>query len=232
MDLGIPAILYVLQNNLNFFALKVLSPTLFVVCGQTKILSTAVFGAALAGKKYGNGQMFALAALTVGVVFVQTSEKAPSGAENNSVANDVVFGLFAVLLAAAFSGLSGVYLEILYKKEKETIWLRNVQLGVFSVPAALVNLYFDTELFIVPESIFRGFDFYVLVLVSLHAIGGLVVAFVLLRSSAVAKCFAASTSLSLCALISSYLNQHPLNPLCVACILLVCTSTALYSMNG
>lgn len=69
--LSIPAVLYVLQNNLQFVAASNLDPTTFQVAYQLKILTTALFSVLLLRRKLGADKWAALVVLAVGVGIVQ-----------------------------------------------------------------------------------------------------------------------------------------------------------------
>lgn len=69
--LSIPAVLYVLQNNLQFVAASNLDPTTFQVAYQLKILTTALFSVIMLRRKLGADKWAALVVLAVGVGIVQ-----------------------------------------------------------------------------------------------------------------------------------------------------------------
>ena len=50
-----------------------------------------------------------------------------------------VAGLLAVLCASVTSGLAGVYTEKILKGSDTSMWMRNIQLGQFSLPASLCS---------------------------------------------------------------------------------------------
>jgi len=62
-----PASLYVVQNNLNFFAMRGLSPATFVVCSQMKILTSAVFSVWLLKVRLTTRKVAAICTLTIGI---------------------------------------------------------------------------------------------------------------------------------------------------------------------
>ncbi|CBQ71370.1 related to UDP-galactose transporter [Sporisorium reilianum SRZ2] len=77
--LSIPAILYVLQNNLQYVAVSNLEPPVFICAYQMKILTTAFFSIVLLRKKIGMWQWLSLGMLAIGVAVVQIQSKSVSG---------------------------------------------------------------------------------------------------------------------------------------------------------
>jgi len=71
VQLGIPAVLYTVQNNCLFVGLSHLDAAVAHVTYQTKILFTALFSIALLGKQLGPSQWAGLSSLVLGVISVQ-----------------------------------------------------------------------------------------------------------------------------------------------------------------
>ena len=129
--LAIPAVCYALQNNLVFLAISNLSAAAAQVLYQLKTLTTALFSVLLLGRTFQPSQWASFVLLGLGVVLVQTqdakSAKAPTGASP-------AVGVMAALAAASLSGFAGVYLEKMYTSGSSSLWMRNVQLGIFALP--------------------------------------------------------------------------------------------------
>jgi UDP-sugar transporter A1/2/3 len=142
--LAIPAILYVIQNNLQYVAASNLDVATFQVTYQMKILTTAFFSVIMLRKKLSRTKWMALIMLAVGVGIVQIqTTSAPSQHSTGSVhiskgsaqlrseipeIPDVVEpilnaarvmhpfkGFMAVTMACMTSGLAGVYFEFILK---------------------------------------------------------------------------------------------------------------------
>uniref|UniRef100_A0A8C6WJ83 Solute carrier family 35 member A3b n=1 Tax=Neogobius melanostomus TaxID=47308 RepID=A0A8C6WJ83_9GOBI len=57
-----------------------------------------------------------------------------------------VCGVMAVLMACVSSGFAGVYFEKILKETKQSVWVRNIQLGLFSFVLGLLGmLLYDGE---------------------------------------------------------------------------------------
>ena len=74
--LSIPALLYVVQNSLQFVAISNLPVATFQVTYQMKILTTAAFSVALLRKKLGSTKWLSLFFLAIGVGIVQIQSTA------------------------------------------------------------------------------------------------------------------------------------------------------------
>ena len=72
--LALPSALYVIQNNLLFKAVRLLSPTMYMVCSQSKILTSALFSVLLLNSRITRRQCLALMTLVVGMILVNASE--------------------------------------------------------------------------------------------------------------------------------------------------------------
>uniref|UniRef100_A0A4W6FJC3 Solute carrier family 35 member A3b n=1 Tax=Lates calcarifer TaxID=8187 RepID=A0A4W6FJC3_LATCA len=127
MKLAIPAGIYTLQNNLLYVALSNLDAATYQVTYQLKILTTALFSVSMLGRRLGFYQWLSLLLLMAGVTLVVVmwcdSEQKILSAGSQFV------GLMAVLMACVSSGFAGVYFEKILKETKQSVWVRNIQLG-------------------------------------------------------------------------------------------------------
>ncbi|CAE7106736.1 unnamed protein product [Rhizoctonia solani] len=232
--LSIPAILYVIQNNLQFVAASNLDVATFQVTYQMKILTTAAFSVMLLRKRLSKTKWAALFFLALGVGIVQIQSTAPNhdapaptgsadpvvkaAAETVSArAHEVISqakhvmnpmkGFAAVSAACVTSGLAGVYFEMVLKGSQADLWVRNVQLSLFSLLPALVPIIFnnngpssDGRSF--PFSLFANFSGWAWATVLTQVFGGLITAIVIKYSDNIMKGFATSLSIVLSFLAS------------------------------
>ncbi|PFH51702.1 hypothetical protein AMATHDRAFT_80138 [Amanita thiersii Skay4041] len=224
--LSIPAILYVIQNSLQFVAISNLPVATFQVTYQMKILTTAAFSVALLRKKLGGTKWLSLffLAIGVGIVQIQSSSGHHAGTKNVSVgsAHDYhvhvmspLKGFGAVTAACFTSGLAGVYFEMVLKNSKADLWVRNVQLSLFSLIPALIPVLCSPA----PEDsrgvisdLFRNFGGWAWATVSIQVFGGLVTAIVIKYSDNIMKGFATSLSILLSFLASVILFDFRMTP--------------------
>ena len=233
--LCLPALLYVVQSNLLFFSSKRLPPVVYTVCSQSKIISTAGFSRLILGTKVRYSQCTALVFLVLGILLVQVPDSVPEFRPSENIRENTV-GILAVMLASLTSGLAGVVLEKLYKdpgdsKEmKHTIWTRNVQLSLISIPFALAGVFIHAREEVFAGHFFHGYDHVVLSVIVLQAVGGLIIAFVLKFSNSIMKCIAIAVSICCCAIYSVHTNELLVTPKLVSGIFLVSASVLAFSL--
>ena len=230
VTLSIPCILYVAQNNLLFDAVRNLPTTIYVVCSQGKILSSAFFSYALLGTVLSRRRVLMLALLIVGMILVQAPAPKDSSLKQNSEGNQMR-GLCSIFLACLTSGFAGVYLERIYKGGDggKSVWTKNMQLSCFSLPLSfLVAIHSDAAVSF--ETLFAGYDVAVVGVILLQAAGGLIVAIVMRYASTILKCFAVSASICVCAMIAMISGQEEVTAQCIAGVTLVMTATLVYGM--
>uniref|UniRef100_A0A2K6TQ17 Major facilitator superfamily domain containing 14A n=1 Tax=Saimiri boliviensis boliviensis TaxID=39432 RepID=A0A2K6TQ17_SAIBB len=132
LKLAIPSGIYTLQNNLLYVALSNLDAATYQVTYQLKILTTALFSVSMLSKKLGVYQWLSLVILMTGVAFVQWPSDSQLDSKELSAGSQFV-GLMAVLTACFSSGFAGVYFEKILKETKQSVWIRNIQLGKFEM---------------------------------------------------------------------------------------------------
>lgn len=142
--LMVPAVLYTLQNSLQYFSMSMLSAPVFQVLYQMKIITTAFFSVLILSKHLSTLQWVSVVALACGVALVQLSQSS-GGADEHT---NSFLGLISVLCACMTSGFAGVYFEMVLKSSKASIWLRNIQLSLIGIVTGLVrNKVSDVFLF-------------------------------------------------------------------------------------
>ncbi|KAL4247303.1 UDP-galactose transporter [Abortiporus biennis] len=209
--LSIPAILYVIQNNLQFVAVSNLEAATFQVSYQMKILTTAGFSVLLLRKKLSPTKWLALLFLAIGVGIVQIQTGSAKAVTINHEMN-AFKGFMAVVMACFTSGLAGVYFEMVLKNSQGDLWVRNVQLSLFSLLPALVPVLFSNtnssgNLF--STNLFANFGVWAWATVLTQVLGGLLTALVIKYADNILKGFATSLSIVISFLASVALfNFH------------------------
>ncbi|KAF8808988.1 hypothetical protein BYT27DRAFT_7222567 [Phlegmacium glaucopus] len=242
--LSIPAILYVVQNSLQFVAISNLPVASFQVSYQMKILTTAAFSVALLRKKLTPTKWLSLFFLAIGVGIVQiqttvghvtprSSATAVGSAHEFHVhVMSPLKGFGAVTAACFTSGLAGVYFEMVLKGSKADLWVRNVQLSLFSLIPALLPILCAAPL---PDSrgffldLFRHFGAWAWATVAIQVFGGLVTAIVIKYSDNILKGFATSLSIVLSFLASVALFDFSITPSFIIGASTVLTATWMYN---
>uniref|UniRef100_A0A3B5LJC1 Solute carrier family 35 member A3b n=1 Tax=Xiphophorus couchianus TaxID=32473 RepID=A0A3B5LJC1_9TELE len=209
MKLAVPAGIYTLQNNLLYVALSNLDAATYQVTYQLKILTTALFSVSMLGKRLGLYQWLSLLSLMAGVTLVQWPTDS-TGEQKVLTAGSQVVGVAAVLTACMSSGFAGVYFEKILKETKQSVWVRNIQLGtILNLTSWLLSNF------------------------ALQAMGGLVVAVVIKYADNILKGFATSVSIIVSTLISYFvLNDfHPTGVFFLGATLVI-AATFLYGYHG
>lgn len=225
---GIPALLYTVQNNLVYLAISNLDAAVFQVTFQIKILTTALFTVLLLNRSLRVLQWFALTILCIGVSIIQIQNVKVS--KNGSGEHkSAIFGLFCVIMACVLSGLAGVYFEKILKNSKVSIWVRNIQLGLFGTFFALVTVYLSDYEGIQTKGFFFGYTPLVWINILIQSGGGLLVAIVIKYADNILKGFATSIAIIISCLASVYLFDTVIDTVFGIGTFLVVLSVVLYS---
>lgn len=225
LKVGVPALLYVIQNNLLYVSAKNLDAATSQVTYQLKILTTAIFSIILLKRKIILTQWVSLLILILGVVLVQLSnagDKKPEG-------DNRLLGFAAIILACLLSGLSGVYFEMILKGSDVSIWMRNVQLSLLSIPCAIGTCLISESDKIFQHGFFHNYTGFIVFLILLNASGGLLVAVVVKYADNILKGFATSLAIVLACIFQIYLFDFVITVQFLIGALLVMFSVFLYS---
>ena len=193
--LAVPAVLYLIQNNLLYFALSHLHATPYKVTYNLKILTSAFFSVTLSGQRLGRRKWISLVVLFCGVSIVQMDK--PGGIQAQRYDNGLGYqtmGFIAVCAAAVTSGFSGVYQQRILQSSKTSMWIRNTQMGITSVVLGACGTLIKDRQAIRRAGFFQGYSAVVWLVISLQAFGGLNVAFILKYADNILKGFAAAFS--------------------------------------
>ena len=227
MLLGVPAACYALQNNLIFVAITNLSAAAAQVLYQLKTLSTAFFSVAILRKTFRIPQWISFLLLMVGVVFVQSQDAKSSTTATGAYP---ALGVISAVAAAALSGFAGVFLEKMFTSGGTSLWMRNVQLGLFAIPLQLLAIYQLDYAFVVRHGPLHNFHFLTWVVVAVQVAGSLLTAIVIKFAGNILKTFATVLALLMTCVWSMVLfaDFHP-TPLFVAGVAITATSVWLYA---
>ncbi|KAI8052564.1 nucleotide-sugar transporter [Gilbertella persicaria] len=261
IKLAIPAILYLVQNNLQYIAATNLDAATFQVTYQLKILTTAFFSVVILHRKLSSTKWTALAILTVGIIFVVIPKNALNTwlgyetVETESIGNQSnLKGIVSVLVACILSGLAGVYFEKIVKQKEQDLeghytkpervltipfddrmqlWIRNIQLSLFSV---LLGGVFMVGLQdghqIIQQGFFQHYSTLTWIVILIQAGGGLIVGLVVRYADNILKGFATSISIILSSIVSVWLFQAQVDLVFGMGALLVIYATYLYSKSS
>jgi len=236
----------VLQNNLLFLGAKLLPTIVYIVCTQTKILATAIMSRLILGTRLSRGKHTSLLFLGVGILLVQQNEDNINTTQQEGNLASETIGMIAVFVASFTSGTAGIVLEKIYKESdnlvsdsmlerkqlmNHTIWTRNVQLSLISLPFALLGVVFQDGESPSTQSFLKGFDKYVWGVILCQAAGGVIIAFVMKFANNILKCLAVAISICCCAVYSVVMGDLAVNGTLLFGILVVVASVYSFSAN-
>ncbi|XP_022230471.1 UDP-N-acetylglucosamine transporter [Drosophila obscura] len=217
----VPSLVYIVQNNLLYVSASHLDAATYQVTYQLKILTTAMFAVVILRRKLLTTQWGALLLLVMGIVLVQlaqtvtgtggssdSSSSAGGDAASSSSAGpeqNRMLGLWSALGACFLSGFAGIYFEKILKGAEISVWMRNVQLSLLSIPFGLLTCFVNDASRIFEHGFFHGYDFFVWYLVLLQAGGGLIVAVVVKYADNILKGFATSLAIIISCVASIYI---------------------------
>ncbi|XP_050088634.1 UDP-galactose translocator [Anopheles aquasalis] len=220
LKISVPSMLYIIQNNLLYVSASHLDAATYQVSYQLKILTTAVFAVLILRRRLMPTQWAALVFLVVGVACVQLAQSdGDSGTAatrhqsmpGSGIEQNRLLGFSAVLGACFLSGLAGIYFEKMLKGAEISIWMRNVQLSLLSLPAGLATCLFSDGSKLISNGFFFGYDAFVWYLILLQAVGGLIVAVVVKYADNILKGFATSLAIIISCVASIFVFDFTLS---------------------
>jgi len=148
-------------------------------------------------------QWVSLVILFIGVSIVQLQ---PENAQTSSEDREQrpMLGLFAVIVSCLMSGFAGVYFEKILKESKQSLWLRNVQLGFLGTVMGLITMEIKEGDRLRLNGFFHGYDAMVWLVIILQSLGGLLVAVVVKYADNILKGFAASMAIVVSCVVSIF----------------------------
>eukprot|EP00930_Biecheleria_cincta_P040597 TRINITY_DN2780_c0_g1_i2.p1 TRINITY_DN2780_c0_g1~~TRINITY_DN2780_c0_g1_i2.p1 ORF type:complete len:407 (-),score=62.78 TRINITY_DN2780_c0_g1_i2:252-1472(-) len=227
---AIPSLIYIIQNNLMLYSLELLSAPVQQVLYQMKILTTAGLGVLMLGKKLTATQWFSLVILCVGVASVQWPRHSADAVEELN--SNSMIGFAVVLLMCLTSGFAAVFIQKMLQQSSCSIWMRNVQFGLFgAVSAFCVAMYRDGAK-LREGGLVQGYSLRTVVMVFMNAWGGIATAVMLKYAGATLGCFSTAISIVLTCALSGILLQDFVGDLLFAVgTALVVGSTLLYGLG-
>lgn len=171
LKLGIPAVLYFIQNMCLQLASANLPAAVFQVTYQGKSLVVAFCSVMMLGKMLTRARWLAIALMGAGLVVVQLAKNTESKKSANDDEQNFMLGLFLTLVGCFCSGFASVYFEKMMKMptvaakvvaaaaghtsasqtsasqaQKPSMWVRNVQLAGFSMLIGVLQISMSRSL--------------------------------------------------------------------------------------
>ncbi|CAK9106590.1 CMP-sialic acid transporter (CMP-SA-Tr) (CMP-Sia-Tr) (Solute carrier family 35 member A1) [Durusdinium trenchii] len=178
---GVPAALYMVQNELILVALGLVNAGVFQLFYQAKVAWTALVAKAAFGRDVG----WPVGAVSVGLALVSLAEMPEAGWTPSETWHR---GVGATLLAGLLSALAGTWTEWLLKSgaQRSSVWVDNAVMSALTI--SLLSLRDG------PVWPGRTFSTLAWAVVVVHAVGGIIIAHLLLSHGAVDKSVATALS--------------------------------------
>jgi len=209
MKAAVPSLIYTIQNNLMFYSFSKLSAPVQQVLYQMKIITTAGLGVVMLQKSLGRTKWSACFLLAFGVAIVQLSRSRPGEVDTSvdmgQLSSDHVKGFLAVITACFTSGFAGVWIQKMLQQTTASIWMRNVQLGLFGSAMSLIVATMQDGATIFEDGFHKGYNIRVVLVILMNALGGLLCAVMLKYAGATHGCFSTALSIILTCILSAVL---------------------------
>lgn len=199
----VPALIYTIQNNLMFYSLEKLSGPVQQVLYQMKILTTAGMGVLMLGKSLTWTQWSSLVILVAGIALVQWPRN--HNTSTPSLSSDSLKGFVAVMCACLTSGFAGVFIQKMLQQSSCTLWMRNIQFGLFGAVCAIIVAFSHDGEKINELGFTQGYSRRVVLVICINAWGGIAAAVMLKYAGATLGCFSTAISIILTSILSQLL---------------------------
>lgn len=121
-----------------------------------------------------------------------------------------------------------MYFEKILKGSKTSVWLRNIQLGIYGTIIGLVGMHIKDGDKIDDKGMLFGYTTVVWIVIFMQAFGGLLVAVVVKYADNILKGFATSFSIIISCVVSVYLFDFHINGQFLLGAVLVIAAVLLY----
>ena len=204
---SIPALLYMIANNLYFVVISISdSPITQQVFGSLEIVVVGLANVVVLKKELSSVQWASLLLLTSSVASIQIAK---SGTQQLSIP---FLPAFLTVLSSSLAGLAGVVIEKLMKGVKGvSIFQQNIWLNFWGAIFNFISLFLENGAQFPQYLSLQAFNGYALLTVANTVLMGLITVGILKYLSSVVKSFTSSASLVMTSILSSFLLDVELN---------------------
>jgi UDP-sugar transporter A1/2/3 len=139
-----------------------------------------------------------------------------------------VLGISATIVACVCSSLASVFLEKVLTTSKPSLWVRNIQLCLFTIPIAYSGTYAVDDAGAAAGDWLHGFTNVVWATIAMNALGGMLVALVMKFAGNILRNFAQACAIIVGSVGSAYLFDFQVSGRFLAGVALVIASIFLY----
>uniref|UniRef100_A0A0N5BWL1 UDP-galactose translocator 1 n=1 Tax=Strongyloides papillosus TaxID=174720 RepID=A0A0N5BWL1_STREA len=217
-----PAVCFIIQNNLEIIAAQNLSPGVYQVTCQLKIVTSALFMVIFLKKNQSFKRWICILLIFLGITI------SPFGEEINK---SVIIGLSSVFAISILTGFASVYFEKMLKNgTQSSLWLRSIQLYTWGLIAAIICMMSKNVNDIIEKGIFHGFTIIVWLAMFVLAIGGIYTSLIVKYLNSLYKCFASTITIALVASVSVFLFNSTLSVTFIISFTIVVISIITYNL--
>eukprot|EP00440_Ansanella_granifera_P070059 gb/GFBE01076008.1/.p1 GENE.gb/GFBE01076008.1/~~gb/GFBE01076008.1/.p1 ORF type:complete len:391 (+),score=92.96 gb/GFBE01076008.1/:3-1175(+) len=242
LKLGVPAVIYAIQNALLQVSSGNLPAAVWHVSYQGKILAVALMSMLLLGKTLKRLQWLSLFIMGAGIATVELSNAEEKNLDSmaNAAEQNFMLGLSMVAAACFCSAFAGVFTEKMFKQigsenqKKISLWLQNCVLSVWSMLIALAAFTLQQiQLSSAQDgsgdfSLLRGFTMKIWALVALNSVGGMLVAMAIKYADNILRGFSSAFATVNGALLSVHTFGFVIRPSFVLGMAMVLASALMY----
>ena len=187
----VPTFLFIIMNIISYNVISEISATSYVTLMQLKLPATCILSYFTLQQNFTCQKVFSIFLIFICSVNICKEKQVTNQYIGNK---NILFSLLEVIL----SSICGVYLQKIFRG-KDHIWIRNLELCIFSIPVYIILVHNNESTFITTHT---GLIFSVIA-----ASGGILVALSLLHCGAVGKTLVSSVSLVLVTIIEHVLYK-------------------------
>ena len=217
---AVPGFLFFVQNNLSFLALMHLSNSAFQLLLNTRIISIAMLGYLMLGKRLNAVEWVAVVLCTVGATQYNLSS-CTTGELNVSVE-----GLLIMLVIICSAAAGNVYTQlVMQKKMNQPLMFQNAQLYVYGIVFNGINWIFSAR----SEPAFGAVGAVQVLSMVFYALYGLSISIVLKRFGAMTRTFINAAAIVLNAALDVTFFGDSISVLEATCFAVILSAIFLYS---
>nr|XP_037273032.1 CMP-sialic acid transporter 1-like [Rhipicephalus microplus] len=225
----LPSVIYMLTNNIFFYALHYVTPAVWLVFVQCRIFLTLFVYKYPFGRHVTRAQWTAGALIAAAVVGSQADVLA-----GHAHSSSVVTALALALLCGTLSTMVAVYTEYYFKNDSRSIWEQQCQIYFGTAVISSIAPLFSAEALISADDLTGHVLHFLIATIAFSATNGLCVALVVTRLDNVVKYHVSATSSVLNTFASAALfpDQFRITPAYVVSLLVLMVAIYLYEKKS
>ena len=213
---SLPALLYMIDNNLSFTILQYLDPATLSVVWNLKILTTAILYRMILKRILSHLQWLSIILLLFGIITTQGHHLEQATAhDNNHQKNDdinnqnyYIMALGLVGIAVTLSSLAGICCEYALKKRPDISFVQqNIYFCGYGILFNGIAVLVKDGIY----SIFDGFTEITMIIIGITSCSGLLVGYMFKALDNIAVVFSHAESMMLTALVSFFFFQFKIH---------------------